>query len=109
MFKVTSKPTFAHDVEIQVPVDGGFETRQLKTRFRVVDVAKLKDLKMGVYEDESKLLDMIVDGFEDLVDEQEKPITNPEKYTKIFLGQMFVRKPVMEVYMEAMAGAKAKN
>jgi hypothetical protein len=109
MFKISSKPTFTHDVEIQVPVDGGHSTERLKTRYRVVEFSKLETLDLGNVKDQDKYLDLIVDGFEELVDDDEKPVKNPAAHTKKLLGLLFVRGPVMRQYMEAMAGAKVKN
>lgn len=109
MFKISSKPTFTHDVEIQVPVDGGHSTEFLKTRFRVVEFSRLENLNLGDVKDQDKYLSLIVDGFEDLVDDHDKPLKNMETHTKQLLGLLYVRGPVMRAYMEAMAGAKVKN
>jgi small nuclear ribonucleoprotein (snRNP)-like protein len=109
MFKITSNPTFAHDVDIQVPVDDGFSDQKLRVRYRVVDLDDLENLKLDDIKDQKKYLELIVDGFENLVDEDDKPIQNPHTLTKKILGRIYVRGPVMRAYMEAMAGAKVKN
>ncbi len=109
MFKVSQNPLFVHEVDVSVPVDGGHSTERLKVRYRVVDISKIENINLNVIKDQDKYLDLIVDGFEELVDDDDKPVKSPASHMKTLLGLPFIRTAVMAGYMEAMAGAKRKN
>ena len=106
MFTVSRAPTFTHEVDITVPVDGGSERVKLKTRFRVKSLDELASLER---EGETQLFAAVVDRFEDLADDEGKPVDCTDKVKEQILGYAFVRTGIRQAFMAAMLGAERKN
>jgi hypothetical protein len=110
MFKITDNPTFTHTVQVQVPVDGGFETQSLKVRYRALGMERLEQLEpTGDNASQRAYCEAIVESFDDLVDDKGKPVVcDANLYAKL-LDRTYVRRAVMQEYLAAMSGAKTKN
>jgi hypothetical protein len=109
MFKVIANPTFAHDVEVQVPVDGGYESHKLRTRFRVADFDELTGFNLSTAAEQTAYVERIVEGFENVVDGTGEPLAMNDGLRRRLLGMPFVRAAVMRAYEAAMTGARTKN
>jgi hypothetical protein len=109
MFKIVSNPVFRHDVDVQVPVDGGYETQSLRVEFLALPVDRLASFDLGTIEGQDKFLAEAVKGFSDLVDDQGKPVTCTDALRRKILGMGFVRSAVMAAYTAALTGARTKN
>jgi hypothetical protein len=110
MFKITKNPTFAHDIAIEVPVDGGFESHMLRTRFRVLALSELAAFEpLDTNDKLFKYIQKIVEGFEDLVDDSDKPLACTDSIKNRLLELPYVHQPIRDAYVEAMTAAKRKN
>lgn len=107
MFKVTSEPVFTHEVKVMVPVDGGFEAQTFKARFRVMDVEQLSDVQ-----DEGgqkAVLQKVVAGMEDLVDEAGEPMPYSDDLRDRLIGVPFVRIALFTAYLRGVTKAPEGN
>lgn len=110
MFKIVRKPTFQHVVNVNVPVDGGFEEQTLKVTYNVLPAKELIEIEPGFDLDRKRqYLERIVNSFDDLVGEDGKPVACDANLRNKLLDLFYVQPPVMEGYVAAMTGAKTKN
>lgn len=107
MFKVTEERTFTHDVKVKVPTDGGHVEQTFKTTFRVVDIDELEDT--ATLEGQTKTLQRVVKGMDDLVDESEKKLDYSDELRDKLIRVPFVRQALLRTYLKAIAGASSGN
>lgn len=110
MFKIVKNATFAHDVQVLVPSDRGFDEEVLRVRYRVKDLPELQKLSPdGTLASQDAYLDAIVETFEDLASDSGQPITCDVDLRSKLLKVPYIRVPVIMAYERAMAGLKEKN
>ena len=109
MFTLTENPTFAHDIDVAVPVDGGYEQRKLKVRFRVLDADTLIGFDLSTAEGQTRFCDQVVEGFEDLQSPDGKPVTCNDRIRKQLTGTPYIRSALMAHYTRALIQAERKN
>jgi hypothetical protein len=107
MFKVISEPTFTIPVTVCVPVDGGHKDQDLKVKFRVVDVDELGEA--GGLEGQQKLLKRVVCGFEEVVDDNDQPLSYSDELRDQLIAVPYVRAAMLQTYLAAIAKTRVGN
>ncbi len=107
MFKVTTEPKFTHPVTVCVPVDGGHIDQTFKATFRVLDAGQLSDDSSvdGQMED----LRRVLVSMDDLVDENDQPVSYSEALRDQLIALPFVRIALISTYVRGVTKAKAGN
>lgn len=109
MFTIIDNPTFAHDIDVEVPIDGGYETQKLKTRFKVLDIDTMIGFDVTSADGQKNFCEAAVEGFEDLQTPEGKPVTCTASIRAMLLGRPYVRRAVIAAYAAALMGASRKN
>lgn len=107
MFKVSPNPTFTHEVTVTHPVNDGFSTSKFKATFRVVDVEQLRD--SDTLDGQQDLLRKIVVGMDDLVGEDDKPLTYTDELRDQLIAVPYIRAALVQTYLAAVTGARRGN
>lgn len=108
MFKIIEDLQFVEDVPLQVP-DGAAGWRQevLRTRFRVLPVSDLDAAEADG--GAMAVLDRVVVGFEDVVDEGGKPLDGMGQWRARLLDFAFIRIALIRAYYAAQSGVRLGN
>ncbi len=109
MFDISEIRTFTHDVPIIVPVDGGFEDRNLKTTFNYIDVEETQKFDLRTPEGTTAFLVRIVSMFHDLMDGEKNPVPYTEAVRDALLRKQYVRQGLANYYFDALGKAKEGN
>ena len=107
MFKVVSEPTFTVPVTVCVPVDGGHKDQDFKVKFLVVDVDELGEAS-GLA-GQQKLLKRVVRGFEELVDDNDKPMPYSDALRDQLIAVPYVRAAMLQTYLAAIGKTRVGN
>lgn len=105
MLKIARNAEFTHNVTVRVPVDGGHAEHTFKARFRVVPWKELTAIENDPEEQARRVLI----GWEGIVDDEDQPIPYSDAARDQLLEMLFVRVPILRVYVDAVAGAKRGN
>jgi hypothetical protein len=108
-FKVQKNPSFTHDVEVSLPIDGGFEKIILSTRFNYLGMDELEKFELSSNEGQDQFFAKAIVTFNDLVDDEGKPIACDASVRAQILGLTNVRIALMAAYTLALQGAARKN
>lgn len=109
MFKVDANPKFTHDVDVKVPVDGGFETQSLKATFRVLDDDVLKAADFDTFDGQKEFLRLALVQLDDLQDEAGKPLPYNDKLRDQILGLPYARTALLRGYTEGIVPGAMGN
>lgn len=109
MFKIVTNPTFTHEVKVEVPGDGGFDTQSLKATYRVLPVDEAKTHDLGSADGSTAFLKAVIVRFDDLIGEDGKPVSYNEALRDRLIGLPYVRGPLAAGYFEGVGGAKRGN
>lgn len=108
-FKVNLNPEFTHLVPVMVPVDGGHREETLATRFRVLDDDALGEYDVNTTPGLRAMLDAVVVGFEDLLDDDDRPLACTAELRAHFLGLPYIRIGLYVAYRAATTKARLGN
>jgi len=109
MFKVEKNPEFTHDVTVNVPVDGGHEEQIFKARFRVLSNNELEKIDLDSDDGTTVLLKAIIVGMEDLIGEDEKPLTYNDALRDRMIAVGYIRLALIQTYRDAVTKARVGN
>lgn len=99
--------TFKWPVKVAEPADGGlFETSEFVAVFKRVSRSKFENL---ADRGELEMLQAILVGWEDIVDENNKAITFSQAALKEFADDAYWIRGVLAAYTETIEGAKSGN
>lgn len=107
MFVLTDQPRFTHDVEVNTPVDGGFKKETFKATYAVIDVEEIGDTHS--LEGQKSLLQRVVVGLEDILDGNKKPVPYSDEFRDRLIGIPFIRKALLNTYLEAVINGPVGN
>ena len=105
MLKIARNPEFTHEVSVRVPVDGGFAEEKFRARFRMVPWNEL----CAVENDPEAQAQMVLIGWEGIVDDDDNPIPYSDAMRDQLLGMLFMRVAILRTYIDAVSGAKRGN
>ncbi len=108
-FKVQKNPSFTHDVDVSMPVDGGFETGMLSTRFNYLAIDELEKFDLQSKAGQDAFFARAIVTFNDLVDDDGKPVACDADMRAQILRMTNVRIALMATYTLALQGAARKN
>lgn len=109
MFSITDTLEFTHTVPVMVPVDGGHTEQSLKVRFRIHPDADASTLDVGSDDGLKDFLLKVVVSFDDVVDQNKKPLPYNDALRDRLLAMPFVKIPVWKAYIAAVTKAKVGN
>jgi hypothetical protein len=109
LFKIVENPEFTHEVEAQVPVDGGHERQSMRVTYRVIPVEEADAADLGGREGTDALLDRIVVRIDDLVDPDGKPVEWNDRVRAQVLRLPYARLALVRGYYDGVSGARRKN
>lgn len=109
MFKLIKNPTFTHDVPIMVPIDGGYDERPLKVRYRALHADDLAQHDLTSIEGQEAYLRAIVAGFPAVIDDDGTALPDDPALFDQLVGMTFIRTALIRGYGEAMTKARIKN
>lgn len=108
MFKLV-KAEFQREVEIKVPVNGGFKIETIDVTFVALDFGDGEELLTA---DDMQLKEYVrrtivkIDG---IVDENDKPVEWNDEVAKQVLNIPYVFSSIHETYQRTMSEARVKN
>lgn len=107
MFEVIQDPQFVEDVRVDVPDGKGWRQHVLRTRFRALKVSDVDTIT----EDGGAvaLLDRAVVEFEDLCDQDGKPVPGDGEWRALLLDYAFVRIALIQAYYSAVGRVRPGN
>ncbi|WP_339636165.1 hypothetical protein [uncultured Sulfitobacter sp.] len=109
MFKVNQTPEFTRDVPVQTPDEEGYREDILKTRFRAIPVSEADAFDLSTGEGTIAFLKRVILRFENLVDDDEKPMTCTEALIDQLLDQAFVRVALVGTYFKGLHKSASGN
>lgn len=110
MFKFAKNAEFTHDVPVQLPCDNGFADEMLRTRFRKLSKAEMsRYTTVTTVEEQIEFLSAVVVRFENVVDDNNEPITDADQLKRDLLEDPAVRLALSLHYNLAMVGGRRKN
>ncbi|WP_226779509.1 hypothetical protein [Oceaniglobus trochenteri] len=109
MFTLIDNPEFTHAIPVMVPVDGGYEERGLKVRFRVLPSHELSDYDIRTPEGCIELLTRVVVRVDDVADETGQSIAWGDHLRDRLFGLLYIRQAMVNGYIRALGKAKAGN
>lgn len=109
MFKIVSDPQFCHDVPVMVPVDDGHAEQILRTRFRVLNDEARAAYDLSTRDGTADFLRAIVVGFEDVVDDQDKPMASDDALIERMIGTPYIAGALANYYFPALYKARSGN
>ena len=109
MFKIVKTPTFIHDVQVFVPVDGGHDPQTLKCKFRVLSADEMNQHDMTSPEGTETYLRAACVEFLDVIGDDDQPIPHSDALRDRLLGLTYVRLALLRTYTEAMIKARLGN
>lgn len=109
MFKILNNPTFTHEVEINVPADGGYDRQSLKATFKVLGADELGLFDTSGNQGQKDFLKAVIVKLDDLMDEEGRALSYNDKLRDKLLELFYVRIPLLEAYSRAMVIGRAGN
>ncbi|PZQ20463.1 MAG: hypothetical protein DI569_15460 [Sphingopyxis macrogoltabida] len=109
MFTYDPRPTFTHKVKVKVPVDGGHADQDFKATFAVMPADEVSDYELGTIPGSTDFLKKIIVSMSDLVGKDDQPVSYNDQVRDGMLSLVYVRKALVQTYLQAMAGAQAGN
>lgn len=110
MFKLTSNPTFTHEVKVAVPVDGGYRDETCRATFRVIPHSEGANLNLSDAEESTEFLKKIVVSIDDIADDNGNPLPwNDDVRDQLFGGFPYLRRALARTYFSAIQGERVKN
>ena len=107
MFKVIDDPQWVDDVTVNVPDGTGWQQQILRTRFRALPASDVDALNEAG--GATAVLERAVLGFEDLTDEQDKPVEGDGPWREKLLEYAYVRLALIRHYFAAQSGQRLGN
>lgn len=108
MFKVATDPTFTHEVEVMVPIDGGWDRQSFKATFRVLaEDAERPDL--STVDGSTSFLRRTVTNMDGLEGEDGKPQHYSDALRDRLLRVPYVQAALVRTYVAAVSKAPAGN
>lgn len=107
MFILSENPRFTHAVKVMTPVDGGHKVEEFKATFLVVDVHSLGDTNS--LDGQTELLQRVVVGLEDIVDDAKKPIPFSDEFRDRLIGIPYIRAGLVQTYLAAVIKSAVGN
>lgn len=98
--------TYKWPVTVETPGDGRFEKESFTAVFKRLGRSKFSDL---VDKGDVELLEAVLDGWEDIKDEDDKAIPCNATTRKEFFDDPYFCRAVVKAYLESLEGAPAKN
>ena len=109
MFTVNPSPTFVHDIDVHVPVDGGYEPQKLKTRFYVLTTEQLESYDLRDPAQQAAFCNAAVVEFLDLQSPDGSPVLHNDKVKAGLINTPYVRTALMTHYSLAVTVGGRKN
>ena len=109
MFKIEKNPTFAHEVKVQVPVDGGFETQSFKARFKLLTADALAEYDTSTTAGMNTFLKDVVVDLEDIVDDNNEPVPFSDRLRDQVIGSLPALNALFNTYISACSQARLGN
>ena len=109
MFKIATDPQFTHEVTVQTPVDGGHRADMFKCRFRLVTDDHAEAFTTRGSDKMVGFLRKVIVRFEDIVDEDDKPLEYNDGLRDQVLTQPHARIALYSAYVRAVSRASAGN
>lgn len=108
MFKVSPNPTFTHQVKVSVPIDGGYREQTFKATFRVI-AADDDERDLNTAQGSTSFLKDAVVGMDDIVGEDDQPLSYSDELRDQLLRLPFVRAALARTYFQAVSKVAAGN
>ncbi len=109
MFKLDANRTFARDVIVMVPIDGGFREETLKTVFIYRDVDYQGKFDLSKRDETTAFLEDIVNRFEGVVDDAGQPLMHGPELRRQLFAMHFVRQALISSYAKAVSQVAEGN
>jgi len=109
VFTIIDDPEFTEAVPVEVPAGAEWRRETLVTRFRALRLSDLDALDEAGGDTVTRLLDRVVVGFDDLVDESGARLDGYSEWRARLLDYPFIRTALTQAYYRALMGARAGN
>jgi hypothetical protein len=109
VFVLDPTPTFAHQVKVRVPSDGGHLDQSFKATFRVLPIEKSATFDLTDGPSSTAFLREIVTHLDDIVDATNAPVSYSDTLRDQLLELPYVRSALVAAYFAAIGGAKLGN
>lgn len=108
-YKLLKTVEFTHDVPVAVPADGGHQEATLRTRFRHLSDEEAAQFDFGSGEGMKDFLRAVIVRFEDVVDENDRPVAMSDELLERMIGTSYVRLALLRHYGAAQTKARLGN
>ena len=105
-FKYTKVTSYKWPVTVELPDNGQYKKETFTAIFKKVGRASFEDLDDAATE--SLIFDVLL-GWEDITDEDGKPIPFSDDFKTELLDDTYFLRGVMAAYLDSLQGAPAKN
>lgn len=109
MFKLAKEPTFRHQVEAKVPVDGGFEDQSFEVTFRAIDAEEAEGYDMGDAMSQTAFFKRIIVELHDIGDAEGKPVPYSDAVRDQVLRLPWAKKAIAKTYFASLRGERLGN
>lgn len=107
--KIVSRRTFRRTVEVNVPVDGGFEKQAMSATFAVVPSSAAERFNLFSTQGSQEFLRAAIVELGDLVGEDGKELSYSDAVRDAVIDQPYAAAALIAAYAEGMGGAKRGN
>ena len=105
-FKYTKVTSYKWPVTVELPDNGQYKKETFTAIFKRVGRKAFEDLDDART---AELMDEVLLGWEDVVDDEGTPIPITEDMKVVSMDDTYFVRGVMEAYLTSLQGAKAKN
>ena len=109
MFKLAKEPTFRHQVEAKVPVDGGFEDQSFEVTFRAIDAEEAEGYDMGDAMSQTAFFKRIIVELHDIGDAEGKKLEYSDTVRDQVLRLPWAKKAIAKTYFASLRGERLGN
>ena len=109
MFKLDANRTFARDVIVMVPIDGGFREETLKTLYNYVDVETQDAFDFNDRKSTTAFLEMAVNRFDGVITDNDQPVPDSAELRRQLFGMHYVRVALIKTFLDAVTKVKVGN
>jgi hypothetical protein len=109
MFNVEANPTFIRPVEVLVPNGLGTKSEVFQATFRPIDDEEAEGVSFLKVSEIKDFLRKVIVSFDELCDEQGKPVVYSAAVLEGMLGLAYVRQPLLMAYTKAVVGERLGN
>jgi hypothetical protein len=109
MFKISSNPTFTHQVRVSVPINGGHREETFKAKFNVLPTTKIEEFDLTTPAGTSEFLRAALCGLEEVTDDAGNELPYSDELREKMITIPMAREALFKTYFAAISRARLGN